>query len=76
MYENDVSVWLLMFDELCESEKTVDGNIYSLFPISFIILKWGCVSVHSNRKVTKKFRHKEIFTLKTLIIHKIVYLYG
>ena len=73
MYENDVSVWLLMFDELCESEKTVDGNIYSLFPISFIILKWGCVSIHSNRKVTKKFRHKEIFTLKTLNFQKSMY---
>ena len=73
MYENDVSVWLLMFDELCESEKTVDGNIYSLFPISFIILKWGCVSIHSNRKVTKKFRHKEILMLKTLNFQKSMY---
>ena len=62
-----------MFDELCESEKTVDGNIYSLFPISFIILKWGCVSIHSNRKVTKKFRHKEILMLKTLNFQKSMY---
>ena len=73
MYENDVSVWLLMFDELCESENAVYGNIYSLFPISFIILKWGCVSIHSNRKVTKKFRHKEILMLKTLNFQKSMY---